>query len=223
MLVRIPEPEELMTDPQQARAYALADFEEPHQQFVDLFGKFLPDAEAAARVLDLGCGNADVTLKFARAYPANRIDGVDGAAVMLSHGRKAVAAAGLQGRVTLIEGTLPGVRLSRERYQTIISNSLLHHLRDPKVLWQTILEHGQSGTSVFVMDLRRPQSLEQARELVTRHAGSESGILQRDFHNSLLASYRRSEVEQQLADAGLASLRVRDIGDRHLLVEGRLP
>ena len=64
---RIPEPE-LMDDPEQARAYALADFSEPHQAFIDHFARCFP-RHRPRRVLDLGCGPADVTIRFARAYP----------------------------------------------------------------------------------------------------------------------------------------------------------
>ena len=39
---RIPEPD-LMNDPEQALAYAQADFEEPHNQFVELFKNRFPE------------------------------------------------------------------------------------------------------------------------------------------------------------------------------------
>lgn len=64
---RIPEPE-LMDDPEQARAYAGADFSEPHQAFVERFTQCFP-RHRPRRVLDLGCGAADITIRFARAIP----------------------------------------------------------------------------------------------------------------------------------------------------------
>ncbi len=39
---RIPEPE-LMNSPEQARAYAEADFSEPHNMFVEKFAECFPD------------------------------------------------------------------------------------------------------------------------------------------------------------------------------------
>ena len=50
---RIPEPE-LMLEEEQARAYAQADFEEPHNRFIELFGQLFPEA-SPEYVLDLGC------------------------------------------------------------------------------------------------------------------------------------------------------------------------
>ena len=94
---RIPEPE-LMDDTEQARAYAHADFSEPHQAFVEHFHRCLPDHEPK-HVLDLGCGPADISIRFARAYPACTIIGIDGARAMLHFGRTAVEAAGLSSRI----------------------------------------------------------------------------------------------------------------------------
>ena len=38
----------------------------------------------------------------------------------------------------------------------IFTNSLLHHLADPAVLWSTIRDWSNPGCKVFVMDLLRP-------------------------------------------------------------------
>ena len=65
---RIPEPE-LMDTAEQARAYAAADFSAAHQSYVTLFHQTFPKRPASAAVLDLGCGPADVTVRFAKANP----------------------------------------------------------------------------------------------------------------------------------------------------------
>jgi len=221
MLPRIPEPE-LMDDPRQAAAYAAADFSEPHGMFIDRFqAAFLKDA-IRGYVLDLGCGPADISMRFARRYPACRVDGVDGAACMLVEARRAIDSAGLSGRIRLVRGTLPGARLPRRRYSTIISNSLLHHLHDPGVLWESIKRYAAHRARVFVMDLRRPATEAAARKLVKRYAGEEPLILQRDFYNSLRAAFLPEEVGVQLREAGLGKLRIETVSDRHYTVFGRL-
>ena len=53
---RIPEPE-LMDEVEQARAYAAADFSEPHQAFVKHFRQRFADYDPK-QVLDLGCGRS---------------------------------------------------------------------------------------------------------------------------------------------------------------------
>jgi ubiquinone/menaquinone biosynthesis C-methylase UbiE len=216
---RIPEPE-LMDDPQRAQAYAQADFSEPHQAFVDRYGECFP-AHRPSRVLDLGCGPADVTLRFARAYPNCQLLGMDGALPMLNLARTAVGTAGLEGRVGLVLGYLPEAAIPPQAFDTVISNSLLHHLTDPMDLWQAIMLAAEPGACVFVMDLRRPNSRAQADELARIHAAGEPEILRRDFLNSLLAAYRPDEVIEQLRRMNLA-LTVDSVDDRHLVVYGRL-
>jgi SAM-dependent methyltransferase len=217
---RIPEPE-LMDDEAQARAYAEADFEEPHNRFVALFQAEFAGEDIAGYVLDLGCGPADITIRFARAFPRAALHGIDGAASMLRYGCQAVIGQGLEGRIALYQGYLPGAATPRSRYRCIISNSLLHHLRDPNVLWETIRARADLGAPVFVMDLARPQSEADAWALVQRYSGGEPEILQRDFFNSLCAAYVPQEVQGQLSRAGLAGLSVRRVSDRHLVAAGR--
>ena len=72
-----------MDNPEQARAYAEADFSEPHQAFVAHFQRLFPDF-SPSQAIDLGCGPADVAIRFARAFPETSILGVDSAKAMLS-------------------------------------------------------------------------------------------------------------------------------------------
>jgi hypothetical protein len=71
-----------------------------------------------------------------------------------------------------------------------------------------------------VMDLFRPPSRHAAETIVETYAGGEIELFKTDFLNSLLAAYRPDEVTEQIAAAGLASLRVDIVSDRHLMVFG---
>ena len=189
---RIPEPE-LMNEPEQALAYAQADFEEPHNQFVELFKNRFPEEKIDGYVLDLGCGPADVTMRFARTYPNFLIHGIDGAENMLKLGHDAIASQGLESQIDLYCGCLPGIKPPRSSYDVIISNSLLHHLHDPMVLWDGIKSFATATTIVFVMDLFRPASQDEAKRLVEQYASDEPEVLKEDFFNSLCASFRRDQ------------------------------
>jgi SAM-dependent methyltransferase len=117
-------------------------------------------------------------------------------------------------------GILPDVSLPSSAYDLVFSNSLLHHLHRPDVLWQAIRRSSRAGTQLFVMDLMRPQSRETAAGLVERYAANEPAVLQRDFYNSLLAAFTVDEVRSQLEGASLADLPVEAVSDRHLIVWG---
>ena len=218
MIPRIPEPE-LMDDAEQVRAYAEADFAEPHDAFVAHFRARFPNFQGG-RVLDLGCGPADVTVRFLRAHPGCEVTALDGAAAMLAWARRRLEEEGLTDRVRLLEVRLPAPVPGG--FDAVISNSLLHHLADPMVLWQTMRAASRPGACGFVMDLMRPSSLAVAQELVARHCRAAPQLLRRDFYNSLLAAYTPEEVAVQLKQAGLDDWRVEVVSDRHWLAWGHL-
>ena len=210
---RVLEPE-LMTDPEQAEAYAAADFATVNQGFVDRFRALFP-AFARGRLVDLGCGPADIPIRFCRALPAVTVTGVDGSEAMLVPGRRAVGAAGLAGRVEL--GRAPG------GFHAVVSNSLLHHMPHPDVFWSEVARLGRAGAPALVMDLHRPESSERAREIVKTYSADEPEVLKRDFFHSLCAAFTLAEVRSQLARAGLDRLRCEMVSDRHWVAWGQLP
>jgi SAM-dependent methyltransferase len=217
---RIVEPE-LMSAEKQAQAYAKADFAAAHSSYPKLFAKKFPRRPKRALVLDLGCGPCDVTVRFAKANPDYTFHAVDGSAAMLRYGRRIIQLhRGLARRIKLIEGFIPGAPIARRSYDVILSSSFLHHLHDPQVLWRTVRQHAKRGTIVFVPDLRRPSSRSKAREFVHKYSDGEPEVLRRDFYNSLLAAFSPAEVRRQLKQAGLSTLKVEMVSDRHLLVFG---
>lgn len=218
---RIPEAE-IMDGCEQAEAYARADFADVNRAFVEaLLGRF-PDL-ARGDLVDLGCGPADIPIRIARALPELRITAIDGSISMLSHARQRIAEEGLSANIDLVLARLPGAIPDGRRFDAVISNSLLHHLPDPAVLWEEVRRLARPGAPVFVIDLMRPDSPEAARRIVETYAANERAILRSDFFNSLLAAFTIEEVEGQLRRAGLdASLAVSRTSDRHLAVSGRM-
>lgn len=220
---RLVEPE-LMLEDDQACAYATADFDRAHSRYLELFQLLYPKLPATGHALDIGCGPLDVTLRFARALPGWKFDGIDGSAAMLRYGRKALRRyPTVAKRIRLIHGVIPAAKLPKKSYDLILCSSLLHHLHNPGNLWQTIRRHSQPGTIIFVADLCRPRSRAAAERIMEKYSGNEPAILRRDFFNSLLAAFTIAEVRQQLRNARLNFLGARRISDRHLLITGIVP
>jgi 2-polyprenyl-3-methyl-5-hydroxy-6-metoxy-1,4-benzoquinol methylase len=215
---RVPEPE-LMDAPSQARAYAEADFSEPNALFVEQALSHL-DTGGSGRLLDLGCGPGDICLRFARSLPGWRITGLDAGPNMLALANDALDASGLGERVEFVLSQLPAHPFAH-RFDAVVSNSLLHHLPDPMILWHAVVELAAPGAFVQVMDLHRPPDRESAAALVREHAAGEPEVLRQDFYNSLLAAWTLEEVEGQLRQAGLDGLTLSRPSERHWLVQGR--
>jgi SAM-dependent methyltransferase len=236
---RIPEPE-LMDDAAQAAAYAAADFGSTDQAVVEritaLFGPApVGDGQGVGeRIVDLGCGPGNISFRLAGRFPKAAVLGLDGAAAML-----AIATA----RQEAAPGRWPNLRFQQALlplgaaalaglhglapafappFSAVVSNSLLHHLHDPQVLWHTVRRLGAAGAAVYIKDLRRPSSAEALRQLVALHAADAPPVLRRDYANSLHAAFSLNEVDAQLAAAGLPELVVRELDDRYLEIHGRL-
>jgi SAM-dependent methyltransferase len=232
---RLPEPE-LMDDALQAHAYAAADFSATDQALVDTVLERLAAVSPQApgqpeRMVDLGCGPGNISFRLAQACPNATVLGLDGAAAMLELADQRRQNdpgpwTGLRFQLACLPlapgaiENLPGAW--RPPFTTLVSNSLLHHLHDPQVLWRSLLQLGAPGALVVVRDLRRPSDQQTLEALVERHAAGAPAVLRRDYALSLRAAFRADEVADQLLAAGLQELTVRELGDRHLEVVGRL-
>lgn len=216
---RILEPE-IMDGEAEAAAYARADFSDSNQAYVADVIKSFPGQ--LMNVVDLGCGPGDIAIRLSRSAATARITGVDGSRAMLHIARAALRSAGLETRVKLLEGRIPGVALTAASFDVVLSKDMLHHLPDPQVLWHEVRRLGRPGAAVCVVDLCRPESPAAAHEIVERVSGGEHPLLKTDFYNSLCAAFTAEEVRAQLAVAGL-SLAVSQLTERHLRIKGHLP
>jgi len=226
----------------QAAAYAAADFAAGDQAFVDRFAAHY-GAIAGPLLLDLGCGPGNITMRLAERFPSARVLGVDGAAAMLQIARDRLEAQPQRWPgVTLVHALLtpqglcpappplngaatgPAAEVAIPGgFTAVVSNSLLHHLHDPQALWHTLRALAAPGAAVYVKDLRRPPSAAAALALRDRYLAGAPAVLQHDYVASLHAAFTAEEVQQQLAQAGLADqLQLAELEDRYLEVWGRL-
>lgn len=216
---RVLEPE-LMNDSAQVLAYSQADFEDTHSTIVNHFHRVFPKIETLHTILDLGCGPADIAIRFAHKFPACRVDAVDGAKNMLIQAQHRIESESLQDRIKLHQCYLPNCELPHHQYDAIVSNSLLHHLHEPQNLWSCVQQHACTQTAVFISDLMRPDSEQAANQLVEEYANHEADILRHDFYNSLLAAFTLDEVRVQLDSVNINGLQVESISDRHMIIHG---
>ena len=218
---RIPEPE-LMNGQEQALAYAAADFSAGDQALIERVQALFPSG-LGERIADLGCGPGNISFRLARQFSDAVVVGFDGAPVMVALAHKALATASdLHARLSFHQVLLPDPSLDRA-YSAVVSNSLLHHLHDPSVLWQSLRALGQPGAAVYIKDLRRPISAQEVLALKDRYLTDAPQVLQRDYVASLHAAFTVEEVGEQLVAAGLEDqLSVASVDDRYLEIWGHL-
>lgn len=209
-----------MTDQEQAAAYAAADLSEVNEPIAGWFQSRFSPLVPGARLLDIGCGTADLTIRLVCAYPGITALGIDGSEAMLSFGRDLVDKAGLTSRIILEQRYFPDAALESAGFDTVTANNLLHHLTDPIAFWRAARRCAKRGAPILVADLRRPPDADAAARLVEQYAWRAMPALRRDFRNSLHAAYTAEEVRQQLREAGLTGFTVEEAGALHLAAWG---
>ena len=127
-----------------------------------------------------------------------------------------------ENRLRFARVLLPDETAPEPAYDCVISNSVLHHLPAGRVMWQAARRYARAGAPVFVMDLVRPGSREQAAGLVAKYGRELHEIVRRDFFNSLLAAYTVEEIRGQLDDAGLGKFVVERVSDIQAITYGRM-
>ncbi len=221
---RRPEPE-LMTDPDQVRAYAGADFSAGDRVLIELLEPLLEGRPGPLRLVDLGCGPGNITLRLAQHWPEADVIGIDGSAPMLTVAREraqhqGVAARFLEASLQQLSSTCLPTSIAPAA--AVVSNSLLHHLHDPLELWRLVRCCGGSGTAIVHRDLRRPDSEVELDRLQQRYLPSAPDCLIADYRASLRAAFTIEEVQAQLKRLDLDHLTVQAEDDRYLTVVGVL-
>jgi len=214
-----------MDDSEQVAVYTGEGLENAYELFGWCFQKFFPDLESKIHILDLGCGTAGISLCLAKLLAGCSVDGVDGADAMLHAGREAVQQANLAHRVNLFYGKLPApLELPHSHYGAIVSNSFLHHLTDPMVLWNALKMYGEGDAAILVVDLIRPSSVDDAQDVIEKYMSEAQPLLREDMLHSLLAAFTLEEVASQLQTSGLEkNLRLKRVSPFQFAAYGRLP
>ena len=119
---RILEPE-IMDDEQQSIAYARADFSQSNQWYVDMLQVNFPGS--MLKVLDIGCGPADVPIRLAKAFPDIRITAIDGSGPMIKLAQQAVQAAGMEDRINPIRGYIPGLAFEKNSFDAVLCKDMI--------------------------------------------------------------------------------------------------
>lgn len=217
-LPRVPEPE-VMDTAGEAEAYASAAaaayLDRMDDTFVEYFFRLAPPR---GRVLDVGTGPGQIPSKIVRRNPGLCLVGVDLSDSMLARARQDAKAAGSEGLLQFQKADAQKLPFGDGAFDMAISNSLLHHLRDPVAALREMKRVLKSGGPLLVRDLRRPSRWWypwQVR-IFGRHY---DGLMRKLYEDSVRAAYTCPEVQSFLRQAGLDGASVRCCGFVYLVIE----
>ncbi len=176
------------------------------------------------RLIDLGCGPAGIPIELCRQVEEVEILAIDEEVEMLELAKREIDAAGLLERVMLAQGDACDLDwLDSEVADTVISNSLLHHLDTPSDGLTTAVTLTKPGGRIFIRDLARPTSTDEVEQLVSDYSGKESDEAQQLFRQSLHAALTIDEIREIGRGLGIQNDHVQMTSDRHWTIDWAKP
>jgi demethylmenaquinone methyltransferase / 2-methoxy-6-polyprenyl-1,4-benzoquinol methylase len=177
------------------------------------------DREGAI-VADVATGTAAVAIALARRYPC-RVIGFDQSPDMLAGARTRVEAAGLDGRIELVESDAEGLPLAPGFVDALTHTYLLRYVDDPAAVLRTLAAAIRPGGMMASLDFGVPAGAAlHAWRAYTRVGLPAAGALAgpawirtgRFLGPSIEGFWRRHPLEAVLgmwADAGMERIRAR--------------
>ena len=179
------------------------------------------DGDEVVHLLDLGTGTAQIPIEIVRQAraaglaPRLKLSAVDLAAEMLVLAKRNVAAAGMNDVIRIERLDAKTLPYPDERFSGVISNSIVHHIPEPREALAEAVRVTRPGGLLFFRDLFRPDDLDTLNRLVTLHTVGSSEDQRQLFAQSLHAALTVAEMQDLVASLGFAPATVAATSDRH--------
>jgi SAM-dependent methyltransferase len=215
---RVPEPE-IMDDADEISAYAGA-AAEAHLARLDeaCVAHALSLGVREGLALDAGCGPGGMALLLARRAPGLSVLGIDVSPRMVAEAGRAAREAGLAGRARFLVGDSKRLGLESERFDLVLSNSVLHHLSAPLPALNEAARVLRPGGALLLRDLRRPHRALLPLHLAW-HGRAYRGTMRRLFEASVRAAYSEAELADLLRRSTIRGARLFREGSSHIGIE----
>jgi tRNA (cmo5U34)-methyltransferase len=171
----------------------------------------------ARRVLDVGCGAGNYTLKLLEFLPNLDVTLVDLSQLMLTRASERIRAKS-SGQITSIQSDIRDLRLLDNQFDVILAASVLHHLRDDSE-WQEVFKALYSalkpGGSLWIFDLIE-NSIPAVQQLTWKRYGEYLTSLKNETYRDHVFAYVEKEDTPRplmfqlklLEDTGFAQIEV---------------
>ena len=224
MLNRILEPE-VMDTAEEAVDYDRMDHSHVNRLFVDDFLLALTGTDRLDnqpyRIFDAGTGTALIPIELMQRGFSGTVVASDLAQAMLVVARHNVQAAGFRDSIELVLRDCKQLPEPDATYQAVMSNSIVHHIPEPRAVLRELWRVLKPGGVFFVRDLMRPEDIGALNHLVKTYAGEANDHQQKMFRESLHAALKVSEVREILVELGISPDSVKATSDRHWTICAR--
>ena len=208
-----------MDTPEDAQEFEEMDHSGVNRTFVDAL---LAGGEIGKYVVDLGCGPAAIPIELCSREENVQVMAIDSAISMLEVAKIQIDFAGLLDQVFLEHADVKDMgEFEPDMAETVMSNSLIHHLAQPELALQSALYLLKPGGRLFIRDLYRPDSNETVEKLVSQYVSNETQYAQQLFRQSLCASLTLDEIQDVAGGFGISKEHVQMTSDRHWTIDWR--
>lgn len=208
------EPEYMDTE-DDASSYDEMDHSGPNEAFVDR----LFELGARGRMLDLGTGPGHIPLLICERDPDARIVAIDAAESMLKIATRHRDASPHRERIELQRMDAKKLELPDDSFDVVYSNTILHHIPDPKPFLAEAWRVLRPGGVLLIRDLFRPETPQEAERLVELHTRGSNEQQKALFRASLHAALTPDELEAMVDELGIDGVNVVIDSDRHMSLQ----
>jgi ubiquinone/menaquinone biosynthesis C-methylase UbiE len=201
-----------MDSAEEPRDYDAMDHSQVNSVFVE---DFLAVWDGSFPILDVGTGTAQIPIELCRKHARVRVTGIDLAGHMLAVGKKNVHESGFGDRIRLELADAKHMPFTSRSFGAVISNSIVHHIPEPRLVLSEMLQMVKPGGRLFVRDLLRPANAAELAGLVNKHAADANDHQRKMFAESLHAALTVDEVQELVAILGCEPAEVVKTSDRH--------
>ena len=140
---------------------------------------------------------------------------VDLAKEMLRLAAENVARRGLADRIALDQADAKQLPYKSGRFAAVISNSIVHHVPEPRAALAEAVRVVAPGGLLFIRDLARPRDDAEVGRLVAQYAAGANDHQRQLFDASLRAALSLGEIRALIVSLGFPPEGVEATSDRH--------
>jgi SAM-dependent methyltransferase len=142
------------------------------QRNYEMIASDILDYCAEGSLLDIGTGPAWLLVKLHARSPRMQLTGMDASAAMVARARANMEAAGLAGRISVIQGNVSHLPFRDETFDIAVSTGSIHHWKDPTAGLDEVHRVLKAGEYALVYDV-----VSDTPRSVIDEAGREFGRL----------------------------------------------